>query len=199
MPASFSCQRSFPDSTSLGISAPGGAQHRFGADTASTNKKPGVERRACPSTLWGRCYSQTLPNGYARNSLFKIPAFVTNLTSSSVRRPGSSESYPRNPGFADIKGVYAVPCSSSSGLNVFFTFAPVNFSVSVETHSYVLLTKSPKPRLPSQYTPCRFNPTSAAACGPTGAPSDSVAAPNRAPRHRSSLCFLSRDRACAFQ
>jgi hypothetical protein len=33
------------------ISAPGGAQHRFGADVAN-NKKPGVERRASPSTAW---------------------------------------------------------------------------------------------------------------------------------------------------
>jgi hypothetical protein len=37
------------------ISAPGGAQHRFGADAANNianNKKPGVERRASPSITW---------------------------------------------------------------------------------------------------------------------------------------------------
>jgi hypothetical protein len=50
-------------------------------------------------------YSRTLPNGYARSSSFNNPVFVTNLTSRSVRRPGSSEKFPRNPGFTDINEV----------------------------------------------------------------------------------------------
>ena len=55
MPASFSCQRPMFRSavSDRNISAPGGAQYRFGADTANNNKKPGVERRACPSFRLG--------------------------------------------------------------------------------------------------------------------------------------------------
>jgi len=73
MPASFSCQRSFPDSVALGISAPGGAQHRFGADPACTNKKPGVERRACPSFVWGGCLVAHPPERISSRLVVKRP------------------------------------------------------------------------------------------------------------------------------
>jgi hypothetical protein len=70
MPTSFSCQRSLFRSTvaDRSISAPGGAQHRFGADVANnvvaniaaTNKKPGVERRASPSIAWATPWERPL-------------------------------------------------------------------------------------------------------------------------------------------
>jgi hypothetical protein len=106
---SFSCQRSFPDPATIGISAPGGAQCQFGANTAINsfeNKKPGNKRRASPSTLCGCLYPRSLQNGYARCSIVSNPVLVSNLTSCRVGRSGSSGDFPTNQGSANIKGVY---------------------------------------------------------------------------------------------
>jgi len=100
------------------VSAPGGAQHLFGADAAS-NKKPGVERRACPSIRLGRVYSRSLPNGYARSSLFRNPVFVTNRTSYRVGRPGPSEDSPTGAGLHQHPESIANSCISSSDCNLF--------------------------------------------------------------------------------
>ena len=58
----------------------------FGAEVAS-NKKPGNERRACPSYSCGRAYPGSLRNGCARFSLLSNPVLVTNFTSGQAANP----------------------------------------------------------------------------------------------------------------
>src|ERR1700719_4853298 len=52
----------------------------FGAEVAR-NKKPGNERRACPSISCDRSYPSSLRNGDGRFSYCSNPVLVTNFTS----------------------------------------------------------------------------------------------------------------------
>lgn len=135
---SFSCQRSFPDPVTIGISAPGGAQCQFGANTAINslqNKKPGNKRRASPSTLCGCLYPRSLQNGYARSSIVSYPVLVSNLTSCRVGRSGSSGDFPANQGSANIKGVYQIFGIRQAVFTIYLYLPlalPVNISAPVE-------------------------------------------------------------------
>lgn len=135
---SFSCQRSFPDPVTIGISAPGGAQCRFGAATAINsfaNKKPGNKRRASPSISCGCFYPRSLQNGYARCSFFSYPVLVSNLTSCRVGRSGPSGDSPTNQGSANNKGVYQIFGIRQALFTIYLSAyppPPVNFSAPVE-------------------------------------------------------------------
>jgi hypothetical protein len=67
------------------VSAPGGVRIRLWS--RSRKKKPGNERRACPSILGGCFYPRSLRNGYARFSFCSNPVLVTNFTSGSAAYP----------------------------------------------------------------------------------------------------------------
>ena len=67
------------------VSAPGGAHWRFGAAIAIQQalkiKNPASSAGHVRPFAWGRRYSRSLSNGYARSSFFWYPVCVTNLTS----------------------------------------------------------------------------------------------------------------------
>jgi hypothetical protein len=92
--------KNFSRFPALGISAPGGAQCRFGAATACTNKKPGVERRACPSTRLGRFLPAQPPERICSKLVCLIPGVRNqphlNLWPVPVRQrtPQRSEALP---------------------------------------------------------------------------------------------------------
>jgi hypothetical protein len=112
MPTSFGCQRSSPDATAIGISAPGGARIRFGAEPAKkpfwTIKKPGFERRAIPSIPWAT--HSLRPLGRMCSMLDCFLSGVGNQPHLIlVGRPGPSADFPANPGSANIRRVYQNP------------------------------------------------------------------------------------------
>jgi hypothetical protein len=76
-----------PITTSVrNVSAPGGAHWRFGAAIAiqicPKIKNPASSAGHVRPFALGCLYSRSLPNGYARSSIFLYPVCVTNLTSS---------------------------------------------------------------------------------------------------------------------
>jgi hypothetical protein len=112
MPTSVSCQRTFPDATSIGISAPGGAHWRFGAAIAIQNwpkiKNPASSAGHVRPLDVAAFYPRSLPDAYARSSFFWFPVFVTNPTSAFGSRPGPSGESPTNYGATDIRRVYLI-------------------------------------------------------------------------------------------
>jgi hypothetical protein len=92
----------------IGISAPGGARIRLGAESAE-NKKPGYERRAHPSISWAALQWRPLGRKSSKLDSF-YPVFVINLTSTAneengERKPGPSEDDLTNQESTDIKTV----------------------------------------------------------------------------------------------
>jgi hypothetical protein len=117
-PASFSCQRAMFRIASE-LSAPGGASQKIGTE----NKKPGVKRRASPSTVsW---------EGFARSSTVVYPVFVSNLTSLLRERLPARRDLRASPVFRHPRSI-RVSARSSSGMPIIFCGFPVNFTAHVE-------------------------------------------------------------------
>jgi hypothetical protein len=128
MPASFSCQRSLFRSTASdrNISAPGGAQHRFGADTANSNKKPGVERRACPSFRLGwLLVAQSPERMCSKLVLFQVPGIRNQPHLVVSGRARFVRGLPCKSGLRQHPGSIAPSCISSSLKDPFFWRAPL--------------------------------------------------------------------------
>src|SRR5487761_381926 len=87
------------------------------------NKKPGVKRRASPSTVsW---------EGFARSSTVVYPVFVSNLTSLLRERLPARRVLRACPVFRHPRSI-RVSLYSSSATAIFFCAAPVNFTANVE-------------------------------------------------------------------
>jgi hypothetical protein len=132
MPASFSCQRSpfrFDLLPTRNVSAPGGAQHRFGADAATpacprqANKKPGVERRACPSFRFGCLLPWQPPERMcSKLVLLQIPGVRNQPHLLVSGRARFVRGLPRKSGRRQHRESIATSCISSSLRNVFLIF-----------------------------------------------------------------------------
>ena len=113
MPTSFNCQRPFPESRAIGNLRSRRSAAAFWSRRCE-NKKPGVERRACPSIRFGRVLVAQPPERKCSKLVLQKPGVRNQPHLEVSRRARSVRGLPDKSGLHQHQESIAVSCISSS-------------------------------------------------------------------------------------